>query len=111
MAMGCMGMSMNDFCRCAPSEFHEAYEAWSQMQESRERSQWERMRLQCLCSLQPYSKDRLSPRDIMRFPWEEEGEEEEGTNEKSPCQERQRELSHEEVMARYREAAKRAGLN
>lgn len=28
--------------------------------------------MQCLCMLQPYSRHRLSPRDVMRFPWDEE---------------------------------------
>lgn len=104
IAMGCMGMSMDDFCRCTPSEFNEAYEAWGECQERLERGAWERMRTQCLCSLQPYSSKKLRAEDLMRFPWEEE-------QKKSPCQEVQEELSHEEVMARYREAAKRAGLS
>lgn len=102
--MGCMGMSMDDFCRCTPSEFNKAYEAWGECQERLERSAWERMRMQCLCSLQPYSSKKLRAEDLMRFPWEEE-------QKKSPCQEVQEELSHEEVMARYREAVERAGLS
>lgn len=103
IAMGCMGMSMDDFCRCTPSEFNEAYEAWSECQERLERGAWERMRMQCLCSLQPYSQKTLRAQDLMRFPWEEQ--------KKSPCQETQEEMSHEEVMERYREAVERAGLS
>lgn len=103
IAMGCMGMSRNDFCRCTPSEFYEAYGAWNEMQAQRERGAWERMRMQCLCSLQPYSKNKLSVQDIMRFPWETSGSEEgRGKSEES--------LGHEEVMARYREAKRKAGL-
>lgn len=105
--MGCMGMSMNDFCRCIPSEFYEAYEAWIEMREAQERGAWERMRMQCLCSLQPYSKDRLRAQDIMRFPWEEESEERRVKSEESSSPS----LSHEEMMARYREAKQRMGLS
>lgn len=102
--MGCIGMSMDDFCRCTPSEFYAAYEAWNEMQTSRERGRWERIRMQCLCSMQPYSKSKLTPQDIMRFPWEERKKsEEEGVKNKKP-------MSREEIMERYRAAKKRAGL-
>lgn len=102
IAMGCMGMSMDDFCRCAPSEFYEAYEAWNEHQERMERGAWERMRMQCLCSLQPYSKRRLKASDLMTFPWEKET-----THEK----EKKEELSHDEFMERYRKARERFGLS
>lgn len=101
--MGCMGMSMDDFCRCIPSEFYATYEAWHEMQQQREQSRWERMRMQCLCSLQPYSKDKLKPQDVMQFPWEKE---ELGAD----AQAGREELSHEELMARYRKAKAELGL-
>lgn len=104
IAMGCMGMSMDDFSRCTPSEFNEAYEAWSEHHDRMERSAWERMRMQCLCSLQPYSKKTLTAQDIMRFPWEGKGH---VGNER----EGQTSLSHEQLMERYRKAASRAGLS
>ena len=104
IAMGCIGMSMDDFFRCTPSEFYAAYEAWNEMQTSRERGRWERIRMQCLCSMQPYSKSKLTPQDIMRFSWEERGKsEEERVKNKKP-------MSREEIMERYRAAKKRAGL-
>lgn len=109
IAMGCMGMSMDDFCRCTPSEFNEAYEAWGECQERLERGAWERMRMQCLCSLQPYSSKKLRAEDLMRFPWEVKSEEVRVKN--SLADKGQEEMSHEEVMERYREAAKRAGLS
>jgi len=119
IAMGCMGMSMDDFCRCTPSEFYEVYESWGDMRTMDERARWERARMQCLCSLQPYSKSRLRPQDIMQFPWETAGsegrrasgsEERRVKSEESDGASEQKELSHEEIMARYREAKKRAGL-
>lgn len=100
--MGCMGMSMDDFCRCIPSEFQAAYEAWSEMREKEEQSRWERMRMQCLCSLQPYSKTKLRASDLMEFPWEKPS-----ADEKRP---QRKELSREEIMERYREAKKQMGL-
>lgn len=102
IAMGCMGISREDFCRCTPSEFYAAYEAWSEMRQLEDRGRWERMRMQCVCSLQPYSKKRLTARDVMQFPWEEKGEA--GSAKAEPP------LSREELLARYRKARERAGL-
>ena len=109
IAMGCMGMSMDNFCRCIPSEFYAAYDAWFEMHEARERGAWEWMRMQCLCSLQPYSKDKLSPRDIMRFPWEISDLSDDGKvkdEEFSGAAE-----GREELKERYRAAIKQAGLS
>lgn len=109
--MGCMGMSMDDFCRCAPSEFHAAWEAWNEHGQRLERGAWERVRMQCLCSLQPYSKNKLRASDIMTFPWETSGSEERRVkSEESNGSSGHEELSHEEIMARYREARKRMGF-
>ena len=97
--MGCMGMSMDDFCRCTPSEFYAAWKAWNEMQQSRDRGEWERLRMQCLCTLQPYSKKTLDASDIMSFPWE--------TEQKS---ENEVKMDKEDTLRRYREAKAAAGL-
>lgn len=102
--MGCMGMSMDDFCRCTPSEFYEAYYQWHDMRERRERLVWETVRTQCLCSLQPYSKRKLKPSDIMTFPWEDERME-------ASKHKKMETVGHEEMMERYRKAAKARGLS
>ena len=93
-----MGMRIDDFCRCTPSEFQAAWQAWHEWHENEQRGEWERLRMACLCMLQPYSKNTLSARDVMQFPWEEEAE-------------KPREaISNEELKRRYREAKVAAGL-
>lgn len=104
IAMGCMGMSMDDFCRCTPLEFYEAYDAWNHQEELREQAAWERIRMLCLCTLQPYSQKQLKATDVMRFPWDDEDKE------PSSSRSRENELSHEELMERYRKARERMGL-
>lgn len=94
-------MSKDDFCRCTPSEFYAAYDAWWQRETDLERGRWERMRMQCLCSLQPYSKKQLRAQDFMKFPWE--SEEQKATS----CRSQQNGQSREEIMERYREAKKK----
>lgn len=100
--MGCMGMSMMDFCLCTPSEFYETWKVWNEMQLRREREAWERARMECLCTLQPWSKKRLKARDVMRFEWDDNDED-------SKCS-RSNEMSREEIMKRYREARRKVGL-
>ena len=72
MALGCAGMSADDFCRCTPSEFDEVMKAWHAREERRERMGWEQVRTVCLFALQPYSKKPLEAKDIMRFAWDED---------------------------------------
>ena len=95
--MGAIGMSVEDFCRCTPAEFRSVADAWRRAEEHRERSGWEQTRMQCLCMLQPYSRHRLSPRDVMRFPWDEE----ETQTEK---------LTTEEIRERFERVKKEQGL-
>ena len=100
VAVGCIGMSMDDFCRCTPSEFRSVYDAWLRMEERREHSAWERMRMGCVCVLQPWSKSRLRAEDVMLFPWEVR------TDEKSSPGK----VDREEVLRRYRAAKAKVGL-
>lgn len=99
IALGCIGMSMQDFERCTPSEFKATFDAWNELHERDGRIEWERVRMLCFCSLQPFSKKELSLTDVMVFPWEKE----ETKNER-------REETREEVMARYEKAKRRLGL-
>ena len=69
-AVGCIGMSVDDFCRCTPLEFQAVYQGWAEAEQRRERAAWERTRMQCTCMLQPYSKRGLKPQDVMKFAWD-----------------------------------------
>jgi len=97
IGMGCLGMSLRDFERCTPFEFHSVFEAWSKHAEMRDRSEWEKTRYLCMCILQPYSKKKLRPVDVVVFPWERSTESKEV-------------LSSEEQEARYQAALKRYGI-
>jgi hypothetical protein len=78
MAVGDIGMSVDDFCRCTPAEFRSIADAYRLSIERKERSEWERTRMQCVCMLQPYSKSRIDPKELMLFPWEDtEGDQDE----------------------------------
>ena len=65
--MGCIGMSLDDFERCTPSEFYAAWKQWHEQMERMERSSWERTRTLALVYAQPYSKHAL-PRLFVAMP-------------------------------------------
>ena len=93
-------MSIKDFDACTPGEFKAIADSWKQCYESQERVMWERMRYQCLCILQPHSKNQLRPIDILQFPWETPSE----------TKQQAQELSEEEIKKRFAEAKRRYGL-
>ena len=72
IALGCIGMSLADFCQLTPGEFQAAYQAWTDRAEQRERSAWERMRMQAVITIQPHVKGRVTPQRLLPFPWEKE---------------------------------------
>jgi len=70
IALGCVGMSLDDFARCTPSEFWSICEQWRSMEDGRMRDGWEQTRFVAVAMLQPYSKKTLKPHDVAVFPWE-----------------------------------------
>lgn len=98
IAMGCLGMSIHDFERCTPFEFQSIFDAWSRRLEGAEHAEWDRIRYLCMCILQPYSKKKLRPMDVVVFPWERK-------TESQPVV-----LSKEEEEARYQAALKLYGF-
>jgi hypothetical protein len=100
-----MGMSMIDFYSCTPLQFKAIYGAWAEAQSTALRQQWEQSRMVCMCMLQPYSKKRLQPRDVMKFPWDKKEQEEAERKQLTP----RKDLSREELMQRYRAAVAAAG--
>ena len=63
-------MGYADFCRLTPGQFAEAWQANARRAEELERSEWSRTRWLATLLLQPHTRKRLSPRDVMVFPWE-----------------------------------------
>lgn len=70
--MGCVGMSRMDFELCTPLEFRRVYDSWSERERRCERDGWERARWCVAGMLQPWCKKGLKPKDVARFPWDDE---------------------------------------
>ena len=99
IALGCIGMSRDDFERCTPFEFYEVWSRWGLQHRDNERGAWERVRVMALFFIQPYVKSKLTAHDILPLPWDEE--ESSGKAE---------EISKEEFKRRFEEAKRRNGL-
>lgn len=98
MALGCIGMSREDFERCTPFEFYKAWERWAEAKRDAERNEWERTRVLALFAIQPYAKSNLQAHDVLPFPWDEK------------LEEKREEVSKDEFNARFEAAKKRYGL-
>lgn len=91
-------MSAAEFYRLTPDEFAAIYECWAQTRDSEARRSWEQTRLLATCALQPYSKRRLSPADVLPLPWD---------NDDTP---KPRPQSHADTLRRMREVARQRGI-
>ncbi len=72
IAIGNIGMLMGEFLDMDFEVFRFVYKAWAEQEETRERSAWERTRVLATLCVQPYSKRRLSPKDVIPLPWDKE---------------------------------------
>ena len=96
--MGCIGMSRDDFCRCTPLEFYEAWRQWAEHHKEQERCEWERARLMGMFFIQPYVKGTLAAHDVLPLPWDADSDSD------------KEEISREEFNRRFEEAKRRNGL-
>lgn len=95
-AVGSMGIRPDDFWMMTPSEFESVSAAWRVTQNARERGEWERMRTLASICIQPHVKNKLTPRQLLPFPWDDDRQETES-------------LTHDERMRRAEEARRRWG--
>ncbi len=70
-ALGCIGLSREDFLELTPEEFNAVVWQWQRMEESRNRTAWEQARLSGFLAVLPYSGKRVKmPHDLFAFVWE-----------------------------------------
>ncbi len=72
IGIGCIGMSYDDFCRCEYDEFTSIYNAWKEARENQNREFWEQTRLLAAISIQPYTKKKITPQQLIPLPWDHE---------------------------------------
>ncbi len=97
LAVGCIGLSHDTFCRLTPEELSAIIEAWNKERESQERDKWERMRLLAAISIQPHVSRKVTPQQLVPLPWDEE----------KPHEQRTKTLTAEEHRQRMEEIERR----
>lgn len=100
-------MTVDDFCRCTPLEFKAVYEGWAEREQRRERAAWERTRLECTTTLQPYSRRQLQPEDVMRFAWDVSAAHEESP---LPPFDKGEKLTAKEIWERFERVKREMGM-
>lgn len=90
--MGCIGMGMEDFCQCTPSEFMAIHDAWLK----HERQGWEQSRMVSVFSVAPWSKRGTKLTQLIPFPWDMEKE-----DKKPGLSKKERESRYKAALARY----------
>lgn len=70
IAIGCVGMSYDDFMWLDFGEFRSIYSAWRRHMEDVEQSEWERMRMLASICISPHVKHAPTPQRLLPFPWE-----------------------------------------
>lgn len=101
MAVGAIGMSLADWCTLSPDEFEAVCKSYNDRTTQQGQEEWERARTLALFVCQPYSKKKLTPSDIIRFPWDKKSTPTEMKKSVGP------KLTKEEHFARIEELMKR----
>ncbi len=70
MAVGMIGMRLDDFLSLTPQEFEAINEAWRKNEEEHDKVEWERMRMLACITIQPHVKGHMRPQKLLPFPWE-----------------------------------------
>ncbi len=101
MAVGCIGMSHDDFCKCTFTEFESICKTWREMTEGQSRDAWERARTIAAIIIQPHLKKgtKITAKQLWQLPWDKK----QHRGEKVP------KLTAEEKRKRFEEVAHRLG--
>lgn len=70
--MGVCGLRFDDFCLLTPFEFQAILDAYTETEKSRSRDMWECMRVLASVNVSPFSKGRITPQSLMKFPWDDD---------------------------------------
>lgn len=66
-----MGMSLQDFCSCTPSEFKSIFDAWREREEATTHREWETTRSIISAVIAPYANRAVDIKKVMPFPWDD----------------------------------------
>ncbi|RRC99048.1 hypothetical protein EII32_08425 [Prevotella sp. OH937_COT-195] len=98
IALGCIHLSYDDFCRLTPIEFEHIYKEFRNRQDAAYKDEWERMRMLAAIVIQPHLKKKVTPQKLLPLPWESTTKKQRG---------KAQQLTAAESLKRFEELAKR----
>lgn len=74
IALGCIRLSYDDFCRLDFNEFAAVYKAYAEQCDTDYKDKWQRMRLLATITIQPHLKkgSKVTPEKLLPLPWDKE---------------------------------------
>lgn len=70
IALGCIGLSLDDFFALTPEEFCSVCKAWQETRDALYRDSWERTRTHATILVQPHTKKQITARQLLPLPWD-----------------------------------------
>lgn len=72
IALGCIRLSYDDFCKMDFDEFAAVYKAYAEQRDTDYKDEWARMRLLATITIQPHlaKGKKVTPEKLLPFPWE-----------------------------------------
>lgn len=70
LALGCVGLSFDDFVRLDYDELASVLSCWHESEEARSRSQWERLRVEAAINIAPHVSKQIRPEQLLPLPWD-----------------------------------------
>lgn len=98
-AVGCIGMSYDDFCGYDFDEFDAICKAYNDKSRTDMQEEWERMRMLATINIQPHIKNNITPRKLLPFPWDSEN--------KEPSENGKHKMTMKERRRRFEEVKKK----
>lgn len=72
IALGCIRLSYDDFCKLDFEEFAAVYKAYAEQRDTDFKDNWQRMRLLAAIVIQPHidRRHKVTPEKLLPFPWD-----------------------------------------
>lgn len=72
IALGCIRLSYDDFCKLDFEEFAAVYKAYAEQRDTDFKDNWQRMRLLATIVIQPHldKRHKVTPEKLLTFPWD-----------------------------------------